>query len=115
MSDQPVTTARHALMLGPPNFVVVNCEELPSVSLEPADFDVVDLPQDEPAASWTWSSGCEWCFVIQADHMLLFNLHGSRIARRCRRKSSEFIKTFVEGRLGSCTLTRGNQAARRAT
>jgi hypothetical protein len=69
-----------------------------TLSTEPVDgADLVPIKATEAAAyyaSCTWSSDCEWYFVVVTDGIALLNIDGTGYF--CRKRSAEFIRLFVE-------------------
>lgn len=102
----------HSMYIGPPCFPVFNERELSMESV--AEGDVVPFERStsagmEFAASATWSSNCEWYFMVLPEGIALLNVY-SRNGLLCRRHTGAFIGDCLESGILSKSLNRRRPA-----
>ena len=101
-------SATHNMYIGQPCFPVFNDREL---SMEPiTDADVVPFVRSDSldmnfAASASWSSDCEWYFVVLPEGIALFNVYDRR-GLLCTKHSAMFIEASIDSGVMSKSLAR---------
>lgn len=101
----PVT---HSMWIGPPCFPVFNEQDLSTEVVRDGDvvpFERSDSEDMQFAASATWSSNCEWYFVILPEGVALFNVYTSH-GLLCRRHTGAFIGDCLKSGILSKSLTK---------
>lgn len=77
------------------SFAVVNDGPLDFEPITPEDLALATIDSELPYASWAWSSGLNWYFVIGRNWIALFNIN-SATGVICRKKSAEMIRLFLD-------------------
>lgn len=86
-------TIEHSMYIGPPSFPVFNDQPLPFDPVTRDDivpFERSDNADMNFAASATWSSNCEWYFVVLPESVALLNCW-TRKGLLCKKRSAAFI------------------------
>jgi hypothetical protein len=83
----------HTMIIDTPhNFPIFNDQPIGDDPFTAEDLEAVSVAPGF-CASATWSSDCEWYFVIGDDSILLANISGRGV--RCRVRTSKFFEWFL--------------------
>ena len=81
------------------DFIVFNADkarELNNETVKEDDIEFIEIKNIDELKSIAWSSNCKWFFVIQSDCILLVNVYKD-LAVRCKQKSWEFFRMYLDG------------------
>jgi hypothetical protein len=85
------------------SFIVVNDGPLGMEPVSNDDLSMVTIDPKAPYASWAWSSGINWYFIIGPNWIALFNIH-CQTGILSRKKSADLIRRFLDEPKTLCRL-----------